>query len=94
MTEDVDWPNAWAGARLHGCDAVRDYWTRQWSEIDPQLELLRITDRPDERFAVEVRQVVRSHSGEVLSQSDVVRVYELRDGLIARMTLDEPTTSE
>jgi ketosteroid isomerase-like protein len=94
MTDDVDWPNAWEGGRVHGRDAVRDYWTRQWAQIDPQLELLTITERPDGRFAVSVRQVVRSRSGELLSDSEVVHVYELRDGLIAGMTVEGPTGSE
>lgn len=35
MTQDVDWPNAWEGGRVHGRDAVRSYWTRQWAEINP-----------------------------------------------------------
>ena len=38
MTEDVDWPNAWEGGRVHGHDGVRDYWTRQWSAIDPTVK--------------------------------------------------------
>ena len=25
MTDDVDWPNAWEGVRVHGRDAVRSY---------------------------------------------------------------------
>jgi hypothetical protein len=94
MTADVVWPNAWEGGRLHGCDAVRDYWTRQWAQIDPQLELLAIAERPDGRFAVSVRQVVRSRSGELLSDSEVVHVYKLRDGLIAGMTVERWTGSE
>ena len=36
MSEDVDWPNAWEGGRVHGKQAVRAYWTRQWQEIDPK----------------------------------------------------------
>ena len=35
MSDEVDWPNAWKGGRLVGRDAVRDYWTTQWLEIDP-----------------------------------------------------------
>jgi hypothetical protein len=90
MTDDVDWPNAWEGGRLRGRGAVRDYWSRQWAEIDPRLELLAITELADGRVAVRVRQVVRSLTGEVLSDGQVVHVYELRDGLIARMTVEEP----
>jgi hypothetical protein len=94
MTEDVDWPNVWEGGRLHGRDAVRDYWTRQWARIDPQLELLAITERLDCRYAVRVRQVVRSLSGELLGDRELVHVYELRDGLIARMTVQEHTAGD
>jgi hypothetical protein len=62
-------------------DAVRDYWTRQWAAIDPvALEL-----RPDGRVAVQVHQVVRDLDGGIVADSVVVHLYELRDGLIARM---------
>lgn len=89
MSEDVDWPNAWEGGRVHGRAAVRGYWERQWSELDPQVEPLRSATRPDGRLAVEVRQVVRSLAGQVLSEDLVLHVYELRDGLFARMDVEE-----
>ena len=90
MTDDVDWPNAWEGGRVHGHDAVRDYWTRQWAQIDPRVEPVDIAARPDGRVAVEVDQVVRDLAGEVVASGRVVHVYELRDGLIARMDVEEP----
>ena len=90
MTDDVDWPNAWEGGRVHGHDAVRDYWTRQWAQIDPRVEPVDIAARPDGRVAVEVYQVVRDLAGEVVASGRVVHVYELRDGLIARMDVEEP----
>lgn len=88
-TEDVDWPNAWEGGRLRGHEAVRSYWTRQWAEIDPRVEPGVITTRPDGRLAVDVHQVVRDLSGEVVSDTHVFHVYEMRDGLIARMEVEE-----
>jgi hypothetical protein len=93
MTDDVDWPNAWEGGRLHGPDAVRDYWTRQWAAIDPHVEPVEIGPRVGGdglRVAVEVRQVVRDLDGEVVASGTVVHVYELRDGLVARMDVEEP----
>jgi ketosteroid isomerase-like protein len=54
MTEDVDWPNAWEGGRVLGHAGVRDYWTRQWSAIDPSVEPVAFTTRPDGSIAVEV----------------------------------------
>jgi hypothetical protein len=64
LAEDVKWPNAWEGGRLHGCEVVRDYWTRQWSQMDPSVSVIQITVRPDGRVAVEVHQIVRSVGGE------------------------------
>ena len=89
MAEDVDWPNARERGRLHGREAVSDYRTRQWSEIDPTAEPVQITAGPDGRITVEVRQLVRSRVGETLSEGRVRHVYILRDGLVSRMDVEE-----
>jgi hypothetical protein len=88
-TPDVDWPNAWEGGRVRGRDAVREYWQRQWAEIDPTVEPRSIVTRPDGRMVVEVHQVVRSLDGELVAENDVVHVYELSGGLVSRMTVEE-----
>jgi ketosteroid isomerase-like protein len=90
MSAEVDWPNAWQGGRLRGREAVRDYWTAQWAEIDPHVEPLSVTERVDGCLAVTVRQVVRSSDGELVAQGEVVHVYRMRDGLINRMDVEEP----
>lgn len=89
MHEDVDWPNAWEGGRLRGHQAVRDYWRRQWVEIDPRVEPVAIAPRPDGRIEVTVHQVVRSPEGQLLSDANVLHVYEFRDGLVARMDVEK-----
>ena len=90
MSEEVDWPNAWKGGRLIGREAVREYWTAQWAEIDPHVEPLSVTERIDGSLAVIVRQVVHTPDGELLSDGDVVHVYQLRDGLICSMDVEQP----
>ena len=45
MQPDVDWPNGWEGGRVHGREAVRDYWTRQWKALDPVVTRLESTPR-------------------------------------------------
>lgn len=89
MTDDVDWPNAWEDGRVHGREAVRSYWTRQWAELDSRVEPVTIITRPDGRVAVDVHQVARNLNGEVLSEGRVLHIYELRDGLVARMDVEE-----
>jgi hypothetical protein len=89
MTVDVDWPNAWEGGRVHGRDAVRSYWTRQWAEINARAEPLRVRTNADGHIVVDVEQVVRDLNGEVLGEGRVLHIYEMRDGLVARMDVEE-----
>jgi hypothetical protein len=88
LADDVDWPNAWEGGRLHGREAVRDYWTRQWAELDPTVEPVSIVPRADGRLAVDVHQTVRNLAGETLADHRVVHVYAFSHGRIARMDVE------
>lgn len=73
MTPDVDWPNGMEGGRVIGTEAVRAYWTRQWAAVDPRVEPVRATEDDAGRVVVEVRQIVRDHSGAVLVNHHRVR---------------------
>src|SRR5215210_286785 len=89
LTADVDWPNAWEGGRVAGHAAVREYWTRQWAQIDPHVEPVAFTTLPDGRVEVEVHQVVRGLDGTLLVEGTVLHTYSFRDGLVARMDVTE-----
>jgi ketosteroid isomerase-like protein len=89
LDPDVDWPNAFEGGRVVGHAAVRDYWRRQFAQIDPRVEPRRFADAGDGRVAVAVHQVVRALDGSVLADSEVTHVYSFRDGLIARMEVSD-----
>ena len=90
LADDVDWPNAWEGGRLRGRAEVRDYWTRQWAEIDGRVEPVGFTSLPDGRVAVEVEQTVRDLDGVLLSEGPVRHVWAFRAGLVASMDVEEP----
>jgi hypothetical protein len=89
LTDDVDWPNAWEGGRVHGHAGVRDYWTRQWAAIDPTVEPVGFATRPDGSIAVEVRQATRDLDGALLAEGRVLHVYTFRDDLVERMDVEE-----
>ena len=89
MADDVDWPRAFKGDRVRGHEAVRDYWREQWAEIDPRVDPVDIGQRADGRVEVRVHQVVRDLDGKVLADGEVLHVYEIRDGLVARMDVEE-----
>ncbi len=89
MSENVSWPKASEGGRVVGKEEIRAYWTRQWSEFDPCVEPVQVIDREDGKTEVKVHQLVKSLSGEILSDSVVCHVYMIVNGLIERMDLKE-----
>ena len=89
MTADVDWPNGWEGGRVCGQGEVREYWQRQWAEIEATVEPTAFERRPDESVAVSVHQVVRNKDGALLSEQDLRHVYVFRNDLIAAMSIEE-----
>lgn len=90
MTPDVRWPNGWEGGYVEGQAAVRDYWRRQWAEIDPTVTPEGFQVRPDGRLAVRVRQVVRDRTGQVLSDQVVTHTYGFEGDLIRTMEIAKP----
>jgi hypothetical protein len=89
MTENIYWPKASEGGHVVGKAEIRAYWTRQWQAFDPHVEPLEIIDRPDGKTEVRVHQLVKTLTGELLSDSEVIHVYTIASGLIERMDLEE-----
>ena len=87
MHPDVAWPNGFEGGMVHGHEAVRAYWTRQWAQIDPRVEPLRYSPGPPGWTVVDVHQVVRDLSGAVLKDQVVRHAYLVEDGLVRTMEI-------
>ncbi len=87
MHHDVRWPKAFEGDFVTGHDEIREYWTRQWSEINPKVDPVNITELPDGRLDVEVQQVVKDLSGTILFDGTVKHIYTITDGLIQAMEI-------
>lgn len=88
MTPDIHWPKAFEGGYVIGFDAVREYWTRQWSEINPKVEPISISERPDGKVEVLVGQLVCSLDGSVIFDGEVKHVYSFSDNLIESMDIE------
>jgi ketosteroid isomerase-like protein len=87
MTPEVDWPNASDGSRVLGQDAVRRYWTHQWTQISPKVTPIAIYPAAAQVLVAEVRQEVRDLSGKMVHEGVVYHVYTLKDGLVDRMDI-------
>ena len=87
MHPDVDWPNGWEGGRVHGHEAVRDYWTRQWKALDPVVTPVGFRADEAGRIAVDVHAVVHDRDGKLLADETIQHVYTMESGLIRSMEI-------
>ena len=85
MTADVSWPQAFKGGFVLGPEAIRAYWTEQWSEIDPHVEPLAFHPHNAAQILVDVHQVVRDLAGAVLVDDRVGHLFTIKGGLIQAM---------
>lgn len=89
MSPDVDWPNGMEGGRVHGREAVRQYWLRQWSQINPTVEPRSFHTDAAGAIVVDVHQVIRDLAGSLLVEKMVQHVYRVENGLIESMEIRE-----
>ncbi|MGO8102406.1 nuclear transport factor 2 family protein [Rhizobium leguminosarum] len=66
LSDNVAWANGMDGGHVHGREAVRDYWRRQWAVISPHVEPVAFEETPDGAVAVEVIQSVFDLDGRLL----------------------------
>lgn len=90
MHPDVKWANGMEGGFVHGREAVREYWTKQFRIIDPQLEPLQFETDEKNRSVVAVRQIVRDLDGNVLLDKTVKQIFTIKDGLVTEFELGDP----
>ncbi len=88
MHPDIQWPKAFEGGYVNGHKAIREYWTRQWTEINPIVEPLEINQREGEFVEVIVHQVVKDLKGKVLFDGNVKHIYTLQNSLLQKMDIE------
>jgi hypothetical protein len=86
MAPDVVWANGMKGGVVVGHAAVRDYWKRQWAQIDPHVDPIDFHDE-DGRVVVTVKQRVRDLAGGLLTDGVVYHVYEFEGGFVRGMEI-------
>ncbi len=96
LSEDVAWANGMEGGHVHGREAVRTYWTRQWSVVSPHVDPVGFHRAADGAIVAEVRQSVRDLDGRPLegqthglSDKTVGHVFRLRDGKVTRFDIQD-----
>jgi len=88
MQPKVQWSKAWEGGYISGHDEIKQYWTRQWSEINPKVEPIGFNERPNGSLEVEVHQKVKNLQGNSMFDGTVKHIYVFEDGLIKTMDIE------
>jgi ketosteroid isomerase-like protein len=56
LADDVAWANGMDGGHVYGREAVRAYWTRQWTMVSPRVEPVSFHRTADGAIIAEVPQ--------------------------------------
>lgn len=98
LTDDVAWANGMDGGHVHGREAVREYWTRQWTMVSPRVVPVGFQRTADGAIVAEVRQSVFDLEGKPLEgqthglkDKTVGHVFHFRDGKVARFDIEDAT---
>ena len=88
MHQEVQWPKAFEGGYANGQNEIREYWTRQWTEINPHVDPVAIKERQNGTLEVMVHQKVKDLQGNMIFDGIVKHIYALQDDLLRRMDIE------
>ena len=96
LADDVAWANGMEGGHVHGREAVRDYWTRQWAIVSPHVEPVAFQQAEDGSIKVEVIQRVFDLDGRPLEgqshglkDKTVTHIFRMEGDMIIRFDIGE-----
>ncbi|MCJ8281641.1 MAG: nuclear transport factor 2 family protein [Rivularia sp. ALOHA_DT_140] len=92
MCPDVKWANGMEGGFVYGRNAVREYWTNQFKDIQVELETLKFETDENNRNIVTVHQVIKDLQGNLLADATVQQIFTIEDGLISLYEIGETET--
>ena len=75
MSSNVKWANGMEGGYLHGRDAVREYWTRQFGLINSKVVPLQVEGDRD-MIKIKVHQVVHDLNGNLLADEIIEHYFQ------------------
>ena len=94
LTDDVVWANGMEGGYVHGHEALRAYWTRQWAMVSPHVEPVGFHPTTDGAIFAEVLQTIRDLDGNPLQgqahglkDKTVGHVFRFRAGKVAHFEI-------
>jgi len=88
MTDNVKWANGMEGGYVYGHDAVKDYWTRQFTMVSSNVTPLEI-EAGNDIIKIKVHQVVHDLNGNLLADEFVYHFFHIQENKIAVFEIGE-----
>lgn len=88
MQANVKWSKAWKGGYIIRHDEIKEYWTRQWTEINSNVQPVGFAQRENRSLEVKVHQNVKALQGSLVFDGMVKHIYTFQDGLIKTMDIE------
>jgi catechol 2,3-dioxygenase-like lactoylglutathione lyase family enzyme len=88
MTDNAKWANGMDGGFVYGHDAVKDYWTRQFTMVSSKVSPLEI-EAGNDIVKIKVHQVVHDLNGNLLADELVYHLFHLQENKIAVFEIGE-----
>ena len=96
VADDVAWANGMDGGHVHGHEAMRDYWARQWAVVSPHVEPIAFQQTADCAVVVEVIQSVFDLNGQPLNgqthglkDKKVMHIFRMDSNKVARFDIQD-----
>ena len=88
MTGNIKWANGMEGGFVYGQDAVRNYWTRQFTMVSSTVTPLAI-EAENGTVKIKVHQVVHDLNGNLLADEFVYHFFHLQENKVALFEIGE-----
>ena len=96
LDHDVAWANGMDGGHIHGLEAVREYWSRQWTIVSPHVKPMNFTKAADGSIVAEVQQSIRDLEGKPLQEQShglkdkmVTHVFRFKEHKVSRFDIQD-----
>lgn len=88
LAGDVKWANGMEGGYVYGHEGVRNYWTRQFTMVNPNVTPLEI-DNKEGMVKIKVHQLVYDLNGKLLVDAIVYHFFYLKENKIERFEIGD-----
>jgi len=96
LNDDVAWANGMDGGHVHGHEALRDYWIRQWGVVSPQVKPIEFRQTADSTIVVEVIQTILDLNNQPLSgqthglkDKTVTHIFQMENDKVKRFDIQD-----